>query len=61
MGNMEFDLRSYLVSSVQLYSLAESPQLATRPLTPHLCSYTRALLVSQRRRHHPLRRILMPD
>jgi hypothetical protein len=34
---------------VQLYSLAETP--VTSPLPPHLGSYTRALLVSQDRRH----------
>jgi hypothetical protein len=34
---------------VQLYSLAETPQ--PQPLPPHLVSYTRALLVSQDRRH----------
>ncbi len=38
-----------LSSYVQLYSLAETPQLP--PLPPHLGSYTRALLVSQDRRH----------
>ncbi len=32
-----------------MYSLAETP--ATPPLPPHLGSYTRALLVSQDRRH----------
>jgi hypothetical protein len=33
---------------VQLYSLAETPQL---PPSPPLGSYTRALLVSQKRQH----------
>ena len=33
----------------QLYSLAETPQ--TPALPPRLCSYKRALLVSQDRRH----------
>ncbi len=34
---------------MQLYSLAETPQLPLLP--PHLGSYTMALLVSQDRRH----------
>jgi hypothetical protein len=45
---MELDLQSYLGSCVKLYSLAETPQL---PPPPHLGSNTRALLVSQDRRH----------
>ncbi len=36
-------------SCVQLYSLAETPQLS--PLPQHLGSYTKALLISQDRRH----------
>ncbi len=39
----------YLGSCVQLYSLAETPQLPHLPR--HLGSYTKALLVSQDRRH----------
>jgi hypothetical protein len=46
--NMELDLQSLFGLHLYLYSLAESPQL---PLPPHLGSYTRALLVSQDRRH----------
>jgi hypothetical protein len=42
--NMEF----IWASCAQLYSLAETPQ---SPPSPHLGSYTRALLVSQDRRH----------
>jgi hypothetical protein len=42
---MELDLQSSM-----LYSLAETPQ-PPHPLPPHLGSYTRALLVSQNRRH----------
>ncbi len=38
-----------LAPCAQLYSLAETPQLPTLP--PHLGSYTRALLLSQNRRH----------
>ncbi len=44
---MELDLQGLLGSCVQLYSLAETPQLNP----PHLGSYTRTLLVSQDRRH----------
>jgi hypothetical protein len=48
--NMELDL--YLGSCVHLYLLAESENPhATTLLPPHLVSYTRALLVSQDRRH----------
>ena len=49
---MEVDLQSlfglHVTWCAQLYSLAETPQL---PPSPHLDSYTRALLVSQDRRH----------
>ncbi len=41
---MEFDLHSLWAPCAQLDSLAEVPQ---PPPTPHLGSYTRALLVSQ--------------
>jgi hypothetical protein len=48
--HMELDLQSLFgLLCIQLYSLAETP--ATPPLLPHLGSYTRALLVSQYRRH----------
>jgi hypothetical protein len=40
---------SYLGSCVRLYSLAQTPLLPPPP--SHLGSYTRALLVSQDRRH----------
>jgi hypothetical protein len=43
-------------AGVQLFSLAETPQLP--PLPPHLGSYTRALLVSQDRQHLFVTRIL---
>ncbi len=48
---MELDLQSFFGLHVraQLYSLAEALQFSTLP--PHLGSYTRALLVSQDRRH----------
>jgi hypothetical protein len=46
--NMELDL-IYLGSCVQLFLLAETPQLPPLPL--HLGSHTRALLDSQDRRH----------
>ncbi len=49
--NMELDLRSFFGLHVmwceQLYSVLRPPQ----PPSPHLDSYTRALLVSQDRRH----------
>ncbi len=45
-SNMESKV--YLASCVQRHSSAETPQ---PPLSPHLGSYTRALLVSQDRRH----------
>jgi hypothetical protein len=41
---MELDIQVYLGYCVQLYSLAEIPQLP--PPLPHLGSYTKALLVS---------------
>jgi hypothetical protein len=44
---MELDLQCLFESCVQLYSLKHR----NSPLTPHLGSYTRALLVSQGRRH----------
>jgi hypothetical protein len=49
--NMELDLQSLfgLLCTV-VYSLAETPQLFPSP-PPHLGSYTRALVVSQDRRH----------
>ncbi len=47
--NLELVLQSYLGSCVQLYSLPET--LQPHLLPPHLGSYTRALLVSQDRRH----------
>jgi hypothetical protein len=47
---MELDLRSFFgLPCAQLYSLTETPQTLPSPL--HLGSYTRALLVSQDRRH----------
>jgi hypothetical protein len=46
---MELDLQSLCGLLVQLYSLSETLQLP--PFPPHLGSYTRALLVSQDRRH----------
>jgi hypothetical protein len=49
--NMELDLQS-LFGLLQLFSLAETPQLPPPPHpSPHLGSYTRVLLVSQDRRH----------
>ncbi len=47
---MELDLKSLFVlhACAHLYSMAETPQ---SPPPPHLGSYTRALLVSQDRRH----------
>ena len=46
---MELDLQRFLGSCVQLSSLAETSQPPSLP--PDLGSYTRALLVSQDRRH----------
>jgi hypothetical protein len=49
--NMELDdyiFKVYLGSCVQLVSLAETPQL---PPSPRIWAHTRALLVSQDRRH----------
>jgi hypothetical protein len=48
--NMEVDLQKLIwAPCAQLYSFAETPQLP--PIPPHWDSYTRALLVSQDRRH----------
>jgi hypothetical protein len=53
--NMEVDLQSsfglHVTWCAQLYSLGETPQPPPPPNTPHLDSYTRALLVSKDRRH----------
>jgi hypothetical protein len=49
--NMELDTKVHFGSCVQLYSLAETPQLPPYPPAFGLI-YTRALLVSQDRRHH---------
>jgi hypothetical protein len=47
--NMELGLQSlFWAPSAQLCSLAETPSI---PLPSHLGSYTRALMVSQDRRH----------
>jgi hypothetical protein len=47
---MELDLQVYLDSCLQLYSFAETPQLSPSPrIWAHI--HTRALLVSQDRRH----------
>ncbi len=45
---MELDLQGLFGSCAKLYSLAETPQPS---LSPPLGSYTRALLVSQYKRH----------
>ncbi len=47
--NMKLDLQSFFGLHVQLFSLAEAPQPPPPPA--HLGSYTKALLVSQDRRH----------
>jgi hypothetical protein len=50
--NIELDLQSLFgLLRIQLNSLAETPQPSPPPLPPYLGSYTRALLVSQDRRH----------
>ncbi len=53
---MEVDLQSlfglHVTWCAQLYSLAETPQVATpSPIPPNLDSYTRAILVRKDRRH----------
>ncbi len=47
--NIELIFKDYLGFCVQLYSMAETPQLPPPPL--HLGSYTKAQMVIQDRRH----------